>query len=148
MDNIYRVFIRNISNCRYMEIAIFLLFIVTINIVEGFTDYYIQRSSNGSIYTIKLWHKYDAIYKVLLFGAIAILLSQTIIDAMLYVLMFLTARWVVFEITLNLLNGNKWYYIGSVGAIDSFFQRLSYPKTIMILVKIILIIVLIILRFM
>ena len=146
MDNLLSRIIQYISFSRFnMVILLFLLFLVVINVVEGFTDHYIQRASNHNIYAIKQWHIYDAMYKVLLFGAITILASNTIFTALIIILSLLIARWVIFEITLNLLNGSELFYIGKTALIDKLFHKLPHAELFMATTKFIVITIIVLL---
>ena len=131
-----------------MVIFIFLLFLVVINVVEGFTDHYIQRASNHKLHAIKQWHIYDALYKILVFGAITVLLSPpTILSYVWYITTFLIARWVIFEITLNLLNGSEVFYVGKTAFIDKLFQKTSHAELTMVIAKVLVVIAIVCFRY-
>jgi len=107
-------------------ITILLILIVGLNILEAFVDTNVKKDSKGSIKHIKLWHTLDAIYKAIVFLLIALLTGTTLPEVMILLLTFLTLRFTVFSWTHNLLNNQKWYYVGTVSWQDIQLRKL--PK--------------------
>lgn len=132
---------------------IYLLIIYYI-FIDSFFNYYIIRwNESGTVLRPKpeyvkmysaIWHGLGAL-KYLLLLTYLMLVRISIYD----IPLFLSMRWILFDLLLNMLRGKKFLYIGS-GSIDIFFKRyikFISPEIFMFLIKIILLIFTIIIHY-
>ena len=112
----------------------FLIFIVSYTILDAIHDFCF--ANNITIKLLKsqyrIWHTIDAVIKLLVIAAIGHFSINPIIydikDIFYLSFIFASIRWVLHDLTYNLIAGKKWYYIGS-GGIDIVLMHWQiFPK--------------------
>lgn len=134
-----------------MKSELLIIFIILITVIDAlYNSYFIQwknmsvffERTNDSYYKVsaekfnKYFHRAGFIETALFFGFIVFLLFGAEIKAVQYILLAGLIRWLVFDITLNLLNRNKADYIGVGSDTDKILKSVKINQ---ILLKLILI---------
>jgi len=101
----------------------FLIFILAYSILDAVHDYCFANNITIKLFKqpYRIWHTIDAVIKLLIIAAIGHFSVYPIIyhasDIFYLAFIFASIRWIVFDLTYNLIAKQKWYHIGS-GALD------------------------------